>query len=303
MSPSPFSPPIPSLRQLAEVLHEGSSGWPGSLVVTVAPAETEVAIGTWPVPVETPHPADPLVGFLAPEDWTAIGLISRGRAWSDDPEGTGTGSRVHVGSVVLTDAVATPVRITSLFGRDGSATSLLTRADEPLEVIEDAPEGWVADVMARVLGRPTPPPGWSLSTWVEATWLDRIADLVLAEPGRVRRWNALARLHPLAAPGSALPGVLLAVETRALDLESSWQRMRHLWCGALPSGPDLAPPGGRPIDLPDWFDDGSFARWITRHLVPGEDLLPAILDAMPHAVGSELLEALVGTPLPGAHRG
>jgi hypothetical protein len=272
-------------------------------VVTVAPAEADVAIGTWPVPDQVAHPADPLVGFLAPEDWTAIGLVTRGRAWADDPEGAGTGGRAHIGPVVLTDAVATPVRITSLFGRDGSAASLLTRADEPVQVIDDAPEGWVADVMARVLGRPTPPPGSSLSTWVEASWLDRIADLVLDAPGRVRRWNALARLHPLAAPGSALPGVLLAVEARALDLESSWARMRRLWIGGPPVEPGLAPPGGRPIDLSDWFDDGSFSRWVTRNLVPGADLLPAILDALPDAVGQELLEALVGTPEPwGAGR-
>jgi hypothetical protein len=62
--------------------------------------------------------------------------------------------------------------------------------------------------------------------------------------------------------------------------------------------PDLAPPGGRPIDLPDWFDDGSFSRWVTRNLVPGEDLLPAVLDALPETVGQELLEALVGTLAP-----
>ncbi len=303
MSRSPHSPTVASLRQLAEVLHEGTAGWPGSLLVTVAPAEADVAIGTWPVPTEVDHPADPLVGFLAPEEWVALGLVTRGKAWVDDPAGAGTGARVHAGPLVLTDAVASPVRITSLFGRDGTATSVLTRADEPVEVIDEAPAGWVADVVTRALGRPTPPPESALSTWVEAAWLDRIADLVLDSPGRVRRWDALARLHPLAPPGAALAGVLLAVETRALDLESSWARMRRLWRGAAPVGPGLRPPGGRPIALPDWFDDGSFSRWITRHLVPGEDLLPAILDAVPGSVGSELLESLVGTGVPATDGG
>ena len=303
MSPSPHSPTVASLRQLAEVLHEGTVSWPGSLVVTVAPAQEEVAIGTWPVPAEVAHPADPLVGFLAPENWSAIGLVTRGRAWTDDPAGGGAGGRVHAGTVVLTDAVATPVRITSLFGRDGTVTTLLTRADQRIEVIDEPPAGWVADVMARALGLPTPPPESTLSTWVEAAWLDRIADVVLESPGRVRRWNTLARLHPLAPPGAALPGVLLAVESRALDLESSWTRMRRLWDGAPSAAPGLAPPGGLPVDLSDWFDDGSFARWITRHLVPGEDLLPAILDALPDAVGSELLESLLGTPAPGEDGG
>jgi hypothetical protein len=273
---------MPSLRQVAELLHEGSAAWPGSLVVTVAPAPADIAIGTWPVPDHVAHPADPLVGFLAPDGWTALGLVTRGRAWSRD----------------LADAEPVPVRITSLFGRDGTATSLLTRAEDAVEVLDEAPAGWVADVLARALALPTPPPETALSTWVEAAWLDRIAELVLDSPGHVRRWDALARLHPLAAPGAVLPGVLLAVESRALDLESSWTRMRRLWCGGPPVTPDLAPPGGRPIDLPDWFDDGSFSRWVTRNLVPGEDLLPAVLDALPETVGQELLEALVGTLAP-----
>lgn len=298
MSPSPHSPAVASLRQIAEVLHEGTAGWPGSLVVTVAPAEADVAIGTWPVPTEVHHPADSLVGFLAPDQWLALGLVTRGRAWTDDPAQAGTGDRVHAGTVVLTDAVASPVRITALMGRDGTATSVLTRTDEPAEVIEEAPAGWVADVLARALGRPTPPPELGLSTWVEAAWLDRIADLVLESPGRVRRWNTLARLHPLAPPGAALPGVLLAVETRALDLESSWARMRRLWCGAPPVSAALRPPGGVPVHLPHWFDDGSFARWITRYLVAAEDLLPAVLDALPDPLGRELLESLVGSEAP-----
>jgi hypothetical protein len=278
---------MPSLRQVAEVLHQGTAGWPGSLVVTVTPTPADVAIGTWPVPDHVVHPADPLVGFLAPEAWTAIGLVTRGRTWSTDPA----------------DTAGEAVRITSLFGRDGSATSLLTRGHQPAELIDETPAGWVADVLARALALSTPAPETTLSTWVEAAWLDRIAEIVLDSPGRVRRWDALARLHPLADPGVALPGVLLAVETRALDLESSWTRMRCLWRGVPPVAPDQAPPGGRPVELPHWFDDGSFSRWVARNLVPGEDLLPGVLDALPQAVADELVEALVATVAPVGQRG
>lgn len=283
MSPSSPSSTLPSLRQLAEVVHRGAATWPGSLLLTAAPGEADVAIGTWPIPTEVHHPADPLVGFLAPPHWTVLGLTTTGRAWRAVPGPEGPPEAV---------------RITTLFDRHGEASTILTTAEGGEEAIEEAPGGWVADVVARALGRPTPAPDVSLSAWVEAAWLDRIAELVLDQPGQVRRWAALARLHPLAPTGPARPGVLLAVETRALDLESSWGRMRRLWRSGPPVPAGLAPPGGVPVELPDWFDDGSFSRWVTRDLVPAAELLPAVLDALPDAVGRELVEALVTPPGP-----
>ena len=168
-------------------------------------------------------------------------------------------------------------------------------------MLTEPPEGWVPDALARALGRPTPPPTDRLARWVETAWLDGIAAIVLAAPGRICSWSEVARLHPLAPPGPALPGALLAVEAAAIDLESSWARMRRLSGSSPVPTPTARPPGGTPIPMDRWFDDGSFSRWVQRYQPPAEEVLPAILDALPTDLGAELLDALITVdPPPGA---
>lgn len=284
MSRSTRSATTVPLTQLAEVLHRATAGAGGSFLVTVDHGARDVAFGTWEVPPGVDHPADPLVGFLAPPAWDAIGLVSCGRIHPRSPDGT-DGRRVQA---------------TVLAHRDGQVASVLERTGEPVEVLEDPPEGWVPDALARALGRPTPPPTDRLARWVETAWLDAVASIALAAPGQVRSWHEVARLHPLAPPGPALPGALLAVEAEAIDLESSWARMRHLW-GATPAPlPCARPPGGMPVPIERWFDDGSFSRWVQRYQPPAEAVLAAVIDSLPAPVGAELVDALITVTAPGA---
>ena len=285
MSPSPRSTAAPALAELTELVHHGTLDHPGSLLVTIEPGSTDVGIGVWPVPPEVDHPADPLVGYLAPPTWSTLGLITSGTMWPDP-----AGIAPH-GPVRGLDPEGEAVRLTVLFGRDGGCATVLGRRSGELEALDEPPQGWVADVLARALGRPAPPPDTSLSYWVERAWLDRLAAELMGRPGSVRRWEDLATVHPLAPPGAALPGVLLAVETRALDLESSWERMRVLWDG--PPSTSIIPPGGEELPLHRWFDDGSLSRWVQRNLPEPLDLLPVIIDALPSALADELCEALV----------
>ncbi len=282
MSPCPHpSAPAVSLARLATRLHRAGAALGGSSLLAVELGAHDVALGAWPVPAGVEHPADPLVGFLAPASWHAVGIGAVGRARSLPEAGPGP----EVGS--------RRVRATVVADRDGGVASVLELEDHPAEVLTEAPEGWVADALARALGRPTPPPDVRLSRYVEAAWLDAIAQRVLVAPGRSRSWEELARLHPLAPAGPVLPGPLLAVEAEALDLESSWGRMRRL-VGTSPLPPAGArPPGGRAVPADRWFDDGSFSRWAARRLPPAEALLPAVLDALPASVGAELVDALI----------
>lgn len=301
---SPSSPPATALAlsSLAELLHDATAGAAGPLLVTVDCRAHEVAFGTWEVPAEVRHPADPLVGFLAPAAWDAVGLVATGRARPLRPtDRTGAGSPTGPAGRAPADHEVGPIepgpaRSTVLAHRDGRACAVLEVGGRPPEVIDAAPEGWVADVLARALGRPTPPPAEPLAAWVEAAWLHQVAGIALAAPGRIRSWGRVARLHPLHPPGRVLPGALLAVETQAIDLQSSWTRMRLL-SGIAPAT-TVHPPGGLPTTLADWFDDGSFSRWVLRDLPPAAELLPAVLDALPAEVGCELLDALVSVALP-----
>jgi len=285
VSPSPRTATAPPIAELAELLHQNSLGHPGSLLVTVEPGLTDLALGMWPIPPEVDHPADPLIGFLAPPSWSTLGFVTSGTLWPH-PAVRGVGPSSWV------DPDGEAIRLTVLLGRDGTATSLMSRGDGAIEVLEGPPQGWVPDVLARALGRPTPPPDTPLSFWVERAWLDHLAARLMGRPGSIRRWDDVARVHPLSPPGAALPGVLLAVEAQALDHDSSWERMRRLWNG--PPSTTVTPPGGRSLRLPRWFDDGSFSRWVQRNLPEPVDLLPVVLDSLPAALGDELCEALVG---------
>lgn len=275
MSPSLRAAPAPSLTSLAEFLHRTAPGRAGSFVAAVHPQAHELALTTWPIPPRAHHPAEALIGFRAPPSWQAIGLISTGRRRA------------------LPGGESTPVRVTVLTDRLGHTASVLEGAGEALEVISETPEGWVSDALGRALGRPTPPPTDRLARWVEAAWLDAIATVVLAAPGGVRSWSHLAHLHPLHPPGRALPGALLAVEAEAIDLESSWARIRHLWSHHPDPSSTVHPPGGQTVALAAWFDDGSFSRWVQRFLPPAEELLPAVLDGVSADLAAQLLDALI----------
>jgi hypothetical protein len=226
--------------------------------------------------------------------------------------GRSTGADGPLGRTAIGSFAATTgsqrIRATVVLNRCDHAASVLDLPNGDRQVLSDRPAGWAADVLARALRLPTPPPAESLAAWVEAVWLDRIAAVVLSRPGEVRSWRRLAHLHPLSPSGPALPGALLAVETQALDLQSSWSRMRHLWSSGPSADNDdddtqpsvSAPPapGGTVVPLPEWFDDGSFSRWVQRNLPPADLVLPAVLDAVPVDSGAELIDGLVSVAPP-----
>lgn len=136
--------------------------------------------------------------------------------------------------------------VTVLVGRDGSAATRLLAGDGPATTILDRPEGWMADVLARCLGLPTPPPRLGLVDAVEAMWLHEIAVVALDRPpGVTASWEDLAVRHTLAPPGEALPPELLAHETESFAAISSWARLRALYARHL-TPPDPGPPSSGP---------------------------------------------------------
>lgn len=268
--------PIHTRRRLAEFAqfgHDATADHPGAHLLLYRSGHRNLALGQWPIPAWAPHPADPLVGYLAPASAHAVGLVAQG-------------------AVSGADRCARPVRATVVLDRSAQMVTILEPAGEAPQIIDEPAQGWVADALRRTLGIDTAAPTERIAQWVEVAWLDGIASQVLESPGCLRSWSAIAELHPLHPSGPALPPALLAVEAEAIDLESSWSRIRRLvGRDSTPEGP--VPPDGLNVDMEHWFDDGSFSRWVQRNQPPPGPILAAVLDALPVDLGAQLLDALI----------
>jgi hypothetical protein len=244
------------------------------------------------------HPLQHLLGFVAPDRWSALGVSTTGLAHAIDDEGR-----------VMRRPDSPRVRITVLLDRTGGGTGLLRRGDE-LTPLPGTPEGMVADACRRALGLPTaPPPATTVGLWT-ACWLDRVVRAGCADRGagkagdphgqRFDTWDALVQLHPaesiVRGRGAALPGSCsvagpgssnprpeaLARATWALAEAWPWARLR-----ADPGVLDVPDP------LPDrgviaWMDDGMWARWLLASFPSLSDLA----DAGARLLAPELADAV-----------
>lgn len=281
--PSSPSAPRPTPRHLAELVHHGvrpsleADGGAVVVHVDLDDATGSADLGFWPVPRHAEHPGDALVGFLAPPSWDAIALVCSGRAHH-------LGDRRQPAERVIT---------TALVMRHGPGASVIDGlGTEPL-VLEDAPVGWVADVLARTLGRPTPPPPGSPALMFELTWLDQLAVGILARPTRLRNWRWMADRHPLRGEGPVPSPEELAARTAAEAAHRTWQALLDdIGVVEMPAATD-GPPDGVPTTPQEWFDEGTLSRWLLRRMVPPELVLPDLLSVLPSHLGESLVTALV----------
>ncbi|WP_421120617.1 hypothetical protein ACE2AJ_04710 [Aquihabitans daechungensis] len=268
----------PSLARIASVIHRATTDGPVARFVHVRtdPEEESLDLGFWEVPPHDGHPVDPLVGFVAPDSWNAVGLISAGRLRHLDRP----------------DQEPRATLSTVLLHRDGTAASVLGVAGGPERTLDDPPTGLIPDVLLRVLGRPTPPPDAPTGTMVELTWLDRIAAGLLHQRSRGRSWRWLADRHPLRGSGPVPAPAELAARTAAYSEERTWAGLRLLAVTQDLPAVRCGPPGGTTEPACTWFDDGSLSRWLLSRLPPAEALVPDLLSVLPEHVGADLLDAL-----------
>jgi len=280
----------PSLARLAAVVHGATTDQPVARIVHLRlhPHDEALDLGFWDVPPVASHPMEPLVGFVAPTSWDAIGLVSTGRLRHLDDPAAGVAASLS----------------TVLLHRDGTAASVITVEGGEARHLDDPPEGLVPDVLNRVLRRPTPPPDASTGTLVELTWLDRLASGLLRQRSRNRSWRWLADRHPLRGGGPVPAPEELAARTAAYSSERTWAGLRLLALTDDLPAVRWGPPGGTTEPACTWFDDGSLSRWLLSRLPPAEAIVPDLLAVLPHHTGADLLGALGevdGTwPAPGA---
>ena len=217
-------------------------------------------------------PVDALLGFLAPEEWTAIGVLAA------DDDGRVT---VH------------------LVDRGGRfARAARTGPDGPLEVTSGrAPvASLVDDVCRRALRLPAARPSGSTAVLLTAQWLDRVAAHLT--DGGAATWPAVASLHPVLAchpeAGCDITPHELWAAARQVAAILSWEDLR-----VMSGGSDEDDCGLGPARV-GWMDDGMFARW-TLECFPDIDALLDVVDSLsPPSVAVAVRMVAVTAPSKGA---
>ena len=267
------------LPSLAALVDQATADDPGHVMVRVAgPIHPEVELGFRPLDAGS-HPFEVLAGFEAPDDWSAVGLRTTGRARHlEDPE-------------------APPRRVagTFLVDRLGREASVLRFDDDVVEPPGPA-EGTIPDLCRRVLGVPTAPaPASTASLWT-AMWLDRVIER-WGQPHRrceLVSWAQVAILHP-AVHAPSPPDLLtvadpasLASVARAHAAATTWHDLRH-------AGESLPlPDGPLPPDVARWMDDGFFARWTIGAFPPLLTSAFEVRGLLGDELGGQLMQAMVG---------
>ena len=246
---------------------------------------------------------DALLGWVAPPDCEAVGVIATGRlrALPGGPRATGIGPRpagmgprpagigprpagigprpAGIGprpaGIGLADG---RVRMACLVTRAGDTAWKMVLPDG-MSAPEVPSEGRMLDCLRRCFGLPTPPPPAGAGRVQAVAWLAAILEAA-EEARRPLRWSDVARLHPVAQvlggrdlDGSAAgPGLVLLAGSAG-----SWEDFRRQV--AVDRGLEEI----MAAELAEWMDEGMFARWILADL-PSPDLMLAA--ARPHLAPS-----------------
>ncbi len=199
------------------------------------------------------NPTDALLGFCAPDDWQALGVLTGG--WAG-PIGEGPPSAHPDGQ---------RTRLVVLVDRDGQRVGRIRFADGT--EVDEAPEGGLLlDALHRALGLATEPPAQHPGVFLSRLWL---ASVVEAGRERPSTWAEVVACHPamvvLAANGQSLGSAHLAVAARAMTDAWGWSGVHRQatkgWLHALVE-PSVAA----------WMDEGMLARWLDASL-PELDVL------------------------------
>jgi hypothetical protein len=255
---------------------DGALGDDGGFLVTLRGKRSGLELGFRPL--EGEHPVDALLGFRAPAEVDAFGVVVSGTAR-------------HLGGSA--DMPSGRVRITQIHARDGRSASRLRSigTDPPVVVDTVAADGDVADCVRRALDLPTPPPPHPPIVWWAIDWLDVLLDQACREPGRRWTWSHVSRLHPLAGgllPPDSPSSLVATVAERSEGLE--WSSLRL--AAADPALATDGPPCPIGPDLAAWMDDGMFARWLLGSRPEPVDVVVDLVDLLPPPVTRGVVEAL-----------
>jgi hypothetical protein len=236
-----------------------------------------------------PSPGDPyetLLGFNAPGDWMAMGMLTGG--WTYPPD-----IAEHVdferGRFLVVPPSQHPrrlrVRTAYLCTRDG-ATYGHTKVSDGRAVDEAPSSGRMVDAFRRVFGLPTEPPSIGVAELFTLRWLVSIAGVAQLE-GRALPWAEAAALHDGVSLLDLAPEDFEAA-TGALHRVATWEQLRQ----GTAEGHGLAPM----VD-PDhaaWMDEGMFCREIVGRYPSVAILLDMLSDAVSARTARRVREIIRG---------
>ena len=194
---------------LAESLISSLAGGGDPALVHVIAREKGPDVGI--LPLDGAAPAELLLGEVAPAEWSALGVATRGRA-----------------APLAGHSPSSTAEVVVLVPRVGEVVGRMRHGGE---IITEPPEyGLTVDCLQRALGLPTAPPQVPSTHWLAAVWLEAV--LRSPEPAETAaglhaglEWDSLGweRIRQLVAWGH-LPDPAVAPEDAAWFDEGSFSR-------------------------------------------------------------------------------
>ncbi|MGZ4758286.1 MAG: hypothetical protein ACXV95_04420 [Acidimicrobiales bacterium] len=281
---------------LTRLEHDLRADDPGHGGVLFGVAETDaqgVTLATRHIDVA--DPVEALIGFSAPPEWSAFGLVTRGRSRPMIDDG-------HRPRADMATPPA-PVRLAMVVDRSGLGVSGLRTLDGPFIVRHDGGEliGHIPDACRRVLGLGTPPPDDPVEEFFDLLWLDHVLAEAAGRPGQLT-WAEAVELHfgaglvtDMAPTGDDI-GALSADEAlmvgHALTSElTSWRFVREQ-AARMDERTELFDP-----QAAAWMDDGMFSREMLGGFPPVGLMLEALEQVAPPPVLGAMVRTLAGWQL------
>lgn len=208
-----------------------------------------------------------LIGWTAPPECTAVGVVATGRAQAlvgaDDP-----------GAI---DRDFAQISLCCVVARTGEVGWTLegSRGDRWISPPE---EGKLLDTMMRCFGLPTPPPPAPASELHTAAWLTSILERAIEE-SRLLSWSEVSRLHPLAQLlGGELPETTDLTGVEIDDLGDLVRIAANAWSWAEIRAQARDGKLQALIDpsLAEWMDEGMLSRWLLGRMPPLDELFGVV---------------------------
>lgn len=262
------------VHQLADDLATGSMS-PSLLHVSLGPDGLQLAM----FDLEGSHPSEFLLGFVAPDEWYALGSATAGNAYDAADRSTLAPARHRVHTATL-------------LSRSGELAHRTVVHGEP-ELTErlagEAVVGEQIDLLRLALGLPTDPPPCSTAVYWAIGWLSSIMG---GPPPST--WEDVVRAHP-ASPvrQSADEDPAIVFERAERYVEScTWRRLRRLVASDRVSIPSMTADDAR------WLDEGAFARMVLSRCPPLSLLRRRVAERLSRDLHRQLTDALdrLGVP-------